>query len=129
MKEKEGSKSYNVLNHPDIKTSYANESHILVGDSDVHLFFSTRMPGETPEGWHPDQKIIISHSVFMKMIEFWATRYQLLYTIYGERVKSINDFPSEVVDAAFSAMYNEVGAPSSNIDENITSSEKEVPSD
>ncbi len=46
-------------------------------------------------------RVVLTHDSFMKMMEYWAQRYETINKIYGDSPRSINGFDRAKVDDAF----------------------------
>ena len=89
------------LDNPNVKTSYANFSHVHINATDLYLYFGTQSAGGGLENISLENRIIVTHGTFMKMMEYWSIRYSVLNEIYGEVPRSLHDFDQEKVDQAF----------------------------
>jgi len=89
------------LNSPDMKTTYANFSHIHVNMTDVYLYFGMQSPSGGAENVEVDSRIVLTHDTFIRMMEFWSTRYSALVSIYGDNPRSLHDYDREKIRQAF----------------------------
>ena len=89
------------LNNPDMRTSYANFSHVHVNMTDIYLYFGMQSPDGGVENVRVDTRIVLTHDTFIKMMEFWSTRYSALMSIYGDNPRSLNDYDRAKISQAF----------------------------
>lgn len=94
-----------LLDDKNTQTTYANNSHIVVNPSDVYLYFGMQ-PFTDSEDTFFEQRIVLTHSSFMRMMEYWAPRYTLLARIYNGHPMSLGDFDPSLVQQAFQEMLN-----------------------
>lgn len=106
------------LNSPDMRTSYANYSHVHINMTDVYLYFGMLSPQGGVEAVSVDTRIVLTHDSFIKMMEFWSTRYAVLMSIYGDNPKSLNDYDAEKVRQAFISNSVQPGAENEQEDPN-----------
>lgn len=95
------------LDNPDMKISYADFSHIYVNNSDVSLYFGIQSPDGEIGKVKLDNRIIVTHDTFIKMMEFWAPRYSALTKLYGDNPRSLADFGKEEIARAFSFLHGQ----------------------
>ena len=88
----------------DAKTSYANYTHVVVNSTDVSLYFGAVDDGVATNRIKCENKIVVNHVSFTKMMEHWFPRYRLLKRLHGDGLKSLNDFDVQVLHDAFSEM-------------------------
>jgi hypothetical protein len=86
---------------PNIPTLYANTTNIIVNDSDVSLSF-----GYQTISTKPLVRVVLTHSTFAQMIEYWAQRYTFLADVYNGDPPSLSALDSKVVVAAFEKMLS-----------------------
>lgn len=89
------------LNNPDMKTTYSNFSHVHVNMSDIYLYFGMQSLDGGVEDISVNTRVVLTHDTFIKMMEFWSTRYSALVQIYGETPRSLHDFDRNKVRQAF----------------------------
>lgn len=108
MAKDEGSLSEEKLklDNPLLTTSYANFSHIVINDTDAYLYFGIQSPEGGVQNISIATRIVITHFTFLRMMEFWATRYSILSEIYGNVPKSLQDFDPAKVQQAFDKLIN-----------------------
>jgi hypothetical protein len=97
------------LDDPSIKTTYANTTHIIVGQGDVSITFGFQAIEARDNPATNLVRVVMTHDSFMRMMEFWATRYHFLNTLYGGKPKTLRDMDTEVVNAEFAKMLGTVG--------------------
>ncbi len=89
----------------DAKTSYANYTHVVVNSTDVSLYFGAVDDGVAANRIKFENKIVVNHVSFTKMMEHWFPRYRLLKRLHGDGLKSLNDFDAQTINDAFSEMH------------------------
>ncbi len=94
------------INDPGIKTSYANFSHVHINATDLYLYFGIQSADGGVEDVAVGSRIIVTHDSFMRMMEFWSTRYSVLAEIYGNTPRSLRDFDHQRVSEIFAAFIN-----------------------
>ena len=77
---------------PNINTVYAVDTAAIVGDSEINIYLSDG--GYTPDGSQKKvhTRVIISHAMFIRMMDFWASRYRFIQTMYDGNPASLEDF-------------------------------------
>ena len=97
---------------PNISTMYANDTAVIVGDAEINLYFSDGSPA-SQDGTQKrlNARIVISHSTFIHMMDFWMTRYDFIRSIYKGTPVSLTEFRLNELDR-YEAAYREymVGA-------------------
>ncbi len=96
------------LDNPNMKTSYANFSHVHLNASDLYLYFGIQNAEGSVENVSLESRIIVTHDSFMRMMEFWSTRYSVLAAIYGETPRNLHDFDAEKVKKAFTTFIGQI---------------------
>lgn len=73
-----------------IHTVYANDTAAIVGDTEINLFFSDGSPA-SQDGTQKrlNTRVVLSHSTFIRMMDFWMTRYQFVNAMYNGAPPSI----------------------------------------
>lgn len=90
---------------PATQTIYANQSNILVGTSDIVMYFGTE-PLDTTIPIVPSIRIMLTHASFMVMMEFWAARYYLLRNLYDGAPASLRSLDPNIVAEEFRKMLS-----------------------
>lgn len=92
---------------PNIHTVYANDTAAIVGDTEVNLFFSDGSPA-SQDGTQKrlSTRVILSHSTFIRMMDFWMTRYGFIGAMYNGAPPSINEVRTNEPDR-YEAAYQE----------------------
>ena len=93
----------NTATDASINTFYADNSLVTVRPSDVRMYFGMQPPTDG-EDVPFESCVILSHSSFMRMMEYWVPRYELLAKIYAGHPMSLNDFNQNTVEQAFHEM-------------------------
>ena len=77
---------------PNIHTVYANDTAAIVGDAEINLFFSDGSPA-SQDGTQKrlNTRVILSHSTFIRMMDFWMTRYNFIGAMYNGTPPSITE--------------------------------------
>lgn len=85
-------KPYFDFTDPNINTVYAVDTAAIVGDSEINIYLSDG--GYTPDGGQKKvhTRVIIPHAMFIRMMDFWASRYGFIQTMYGGNPTSLEDF-------------------------------------
>ena len=84
---------------PNINTVYANDTAAIVGDTEINLFFSDGSPsGEDGSQKRLSTRVILSHSTFIHMMDFWMSRYDFIRDLYNGTPSSIADIRMEKPD-------------------------------
>jgi len=78
---------------PNINIVYANDGAVIVGDSEINLYFSDGSPAlQDGTQRRISTRIVLSHATFIYMMDFWMTRYDFIRTMYDGTPVSLRDF-------------------------------------
>ncbi len=92
----------------------ADITQAILTESDITIYFATttRLPQNTII--NPSVKVVITHSSFMNMMEFWLVRYNFLREVYGENLPSLDSLDrtqlNEAVNKYFPTSEEDDGA-------------------
>ena len=92
---------------PNIHTVFANDTAAIVGDAEINLFFSDGSPA-AQDGTQKrlNTRVILPHSTFIRMMDFWMTRYDFISSMYNGTPPSITDVRANEPDR-YEAAYQE----------------------
>lgn len=92
---------------PSIHTVYANDTAAIVGDAEINLFFSDgSLASQDGTQKRLNTRVILSHSTFIRMMDFWMTRYNFISTMYDGTPPSITEVRINEPDK-YEAAYQE----------------------
>lgn len=95
---------------PNIEVVYASVSAAIVGNTDISLYFGTE--ALTTEGSKSSlsHRIVITHHQFLRMMEYWATRYDVIQTMFEDTPMSFRQV-EERDPERFAAAWAKINQP------------------
>ncbi len=78
------------ISDPSIQSVYANDACAVVFDTDVVIAFGDGLKTETGAA-RTVARVVMSHAMFMRHVEYLVTRYEFLNTTLGGKPKTVNE--------------------------------------
>jgi|GEM_PF-3487580 len=115
------------LEDASLETTYVNTTHAIVGEGDITLYFGFQPIAGNDFTAFNVKRMAMTHDSFMRMMEYWATRYRFLETLYGGKPITLRDADRDAVASAFDTMYGRSGEEADRNETSDVSRDKAQP--
>lgn len=114
----------------DVPEAYANTVHAEVGNAEILLTFGTFQNSLTQIGITPRQRVILTHTDFVGIVQFLQTYADFLNTAYGNAPRNLDQVPQDQLREALKHIGitppEQAGQPQEDSNDMVKGSDNEL---